>query len=123
VDPLSAGNILGGMAGEVNFGLGAMHQGIGFDQLQLAWYDHWLKGVDNGVAAAPPVRIFVMGINQWRDEHEWPLARAGARERRAAEFAPRLLHRPVAHAPDRGAARQREVHSRPDPRPPTGFLP
>ena len=22
-----------------------------------------------------PVKIFVMGINQWRDEQEWPLAR------------------------------------------------
>ena len=24
----------------------------------------------------PPVRIFVMGINEWREEREWPLARA-----------------------------------------------
>ena len=23
----------------------------------------------------PPVRLFVMGDNQWRDENEWPLAR------------------------------------------------
>jgi putative CocE/NonD family hydrolase len=23
----------------------------------------------------PPIQIFVMGINQWRSEHEWPLAR------------------------------------------------
>jgi putative CocE/NonD family hydrolase len=68
--------LTGGISGETNFGLASTHQGIGFDQVQLDWYDHWLKGVDNGVAAAPPVRIFVMGINQWRDEHEWPLARA-----------------------------------------------
>ncbi|WP_063129342.1 CocE/NonD family hydrolase [Nocardia fusca] len=66
----------GSVAGEVNFGLASTHQGIAFDQLQLDWYDRWLKGVDNGADAEPPVKIFVMGINQWRDESEWPPARA-----------------------------------------------
>ena len=42
---------------------------------QLKWFDRWLKDIDSP-APAPPVRIFVMGINQWRDEEEWPLARA-----------------------------------------------
>ena len=27
----------------------------------LRWFDHWLKGVDNGVDREPPVRIYVMG--------------------------------------------------------------
>jgi putative CocE/NonD family hydrolase len=40
------------------------------------WYDHWLKGVDNGIMAEPPVRIFVRGGEGWRDEPEWPLQRA-----------------------------------------------
>jgi putative CocE/NonD family hydrolase len=42
---------------------------------QLRWFDHYLKGQP---AAEPqhPVRIFVMGIDKWRDEDEWPLARA-----------------------------------------------
>ena len=26
--------------------------------------------------AEPPIRLFVMGANVWRDEQEWPLARA-----------------------------------------------
>jgi len=57
---------------------------------QLRWFDHWLKGVDNGVDREPPVRIYVMGGGDahktpegrifvgghWRDEREWPLARA-----------------------------------------------
>lgn len=30
------------------------------------WFDHWLKGVPNGVAEEPPVRIFVMGANEAR---------------------------------------------------------
>jgi putative CocE/NonD family hydrolase len=35
--------------------------------------------VKNGIDEEPPVRLFVMGDNVWRDEHEWPLARARAR--------------------------------------------
>jgi uncharacterized protein len=34
-----------------------------------------LRGVDTGIDDEPPIRIFVMGANVWRDEHEWPLAR------------------------------------------------
>ncbi len=44
--------------------------------VQLRWFDHWLKGIDNGVPAEAPIRLFVMGADVWRDEHEWPLARA-----------------------------------------------
>lgn len=44
--------------------------------LMLRWYDHWLKGIDNGIDREKPVKIFVMGKNVWRDEDEWPLARA-----------------------------------------------
>jgi len=41
----------------------------------LRWFDHWLKGIDNGVSVDAPIQIFVMGDNSWRDEKEWPLAR------------------------------------------------
>ncbi|GLV55642.1 X-Pro dipeptidyl-peptidase [Dictyobacter sp. S3.2.2.5] len=41
--------------------------------LQLRWFDRWLKGLDNGVEREKPVRIFVMGIDQWREEDAWPL--------------------------------------------------
>jgi putative CocE/NonD family hydrolase len=44
--------------------------------LQLEWFDQWLKGKDTTLLSRPPVRIFVMGVNRWRDEREWPLARA-----------------------------------------------
>ena len=44
--------------------------------LQLRWFDHWLKEIDTGMLAEPPVRLFVIGANVWRDEDEWPLARA-----------------------------------------------
>ena len=42
----------------------------------VRWYDHWLKGIDNGVMNEPPVRINVRGGEGWRDEQEWPLKRA-----------------------------------------------
>jgi hypothetical protein len=61
--------------GEVDFGPAANFSDLGED-LVLRWYDHVLKGVDNGVEKEKPVRIFVMGENVWRDEAAWPLERA-----------------------------------------------
>jgi len=48
----------------------------GFLDLKLRWYDYWLKDVQNGIDRDGPIRIYVMGAEQWRDEQEWPLARA-----------------------------------------------
>jgi putative CocE/NonD family hydrolase len=43
--------------------------------LQLQWFDQWLKSKDTPLLSRPPVRIFVMGANRWREEREWPLPR------------------------------------------------
>ncbi len=43
--------------------------------LQLAWYDGFLK-TGAGAPAGPPLKLFIMGANRWRDEEEWPLRRA-----------------------------------------------
>ena len=43
--------------------------------LELRWFDRWLRASTNGVEHEAPVRLFVMGANEWRDEREWPLAR------------------------------------------------
>ena len=59
--------------GEVEFGPTAK---IDINAVWLRFFDRWLKGLDNGLDREPPVRIFVMGENVWRDEAEWPLARA-----------------------------------------------
>ena len=40
------------------------------------WFDHWLRDGDASVMDFGPVRIFVMGTNEWRDEAAWPLERA-----------------------------------------------
>jgi putative CocE/NonD family hydrolase len=58
--------------GDVDFGADSMAD---LEALELRWFDYWLKGIDNGVVDEPPLRLFIMGVNQWRDEHEWPLAR------------------------------------------------
>ena len=49
---------------------------IDLNAVMFRWYDSILKGIDNGMASEKPVRIFVMGKNEWRDEADWPLARA-----------------------------------------------
>ena len=43
------------------------------NELQLAWFDHFLKGRDNGVAGAPRVDYFLMGANVWKTAPSWPL--------------------------------------------------
>jgi len=48
--------------------------------IELRWFDRWLKEMDNGVDREPPVKLFVMGRNQWRYENEYPLARARHRK-------------------------------------------
>ena len=77
----------------------------------LKWADYALKGEANDYATGAPVRLFVMGENVWRDEQEFPLARArstryylhaakGANSRRrrrpARHRAPRARSRPTA---------------------------
>jgi putative CocE/NonD family hydrolase len=39
----------------------------------LRFFDRWLRGQADALAGSAPVRIFVMGIDQWRDEQDWPL--------------------------------------------------
>jgi putative CocE/NonD family hydrolase len=59
--------------GDVDFGPEA---GFSADEAMLGWFDHWLRGGPRAAVDVAPVRLFVMGENRWRDEQEWPLARA-----------------------------------------------
>lgn len=54
---------------------GGSYAYAGLFDLQLRWYDFWLKDVANGIDKEPPIRIYVMGADRWRDEREWPLKR------------------------------------------------
>jgi putative CocE/NonD family hydrolase len=41
--------------------------------LYLAWFDHWLKGVQNGVERRPKVQYYLSGLNAWRTASTWPI--------------------------------------------------
>jgi putative CocE/NonD family hydrolase len=71
----------GSVLGDIDFGPGAF---VDLKQEDLRWFDYWLKGIDTGIMQEPPIRLFVMGANVWRNEHEWPLART--------QFTPFYLH-------------------------------
>ncbi len=55
-----------------------------FVEEQLRFFDYWLKNKDDGYSRQPPVRIFVMGENRWRErtlmacrEHRRPVMASG----------------------------------------------
>jgi uncharacterized protein len=48
---------------------------VQFHDELLAWFDYWLKGIDNGVMREAPLRLYINGLERYRNEHEWPLAR------------------------------------------------
>jgi putative CocE/NonD family hydrolase len=127
--------------GELTFGFGSQAAFIDLQMdlgsLQLRWFDHWLKGIDTGMMAEAPIKLFVMGANVWRDEQEWPLARAvdmpwylhagGLSPERPGDEAPdRYDYDPAHPAPTRGGALlmtpeypagpfdQRAIEARPD---------
>jgi putative CocE/NonD family hydrolase len=82
-----------GTAGDVDFGPEARFGLEDFFALQLDWFDATLAAPTAPGEPQPPVRLFVMGGGDgrrtaqgklrhgghWRDEHEWPPARAKER--------------------------------------------
>ena len=59
--------------GDVDFGTSAPFEE---DDVIISWYEHLFKNVANEFSSPEPVRLFVMGANQWRNETDWPLPRA-----------------------------------------------
>jgi uncharacterized protein len=44
-----------------------------YDAFTYGWFDHFLKGEDNGLLAkTPKVRYYTMGSNQWQSSDIWP---------------------------------------------------
>ena len=64
---------LPGLFPERDYGPLASTRGADLVGIHLRWFDHWLKGIANGVEREKPVRIFVMGADIWREEEDWPL--------------------------------------------------
>lgn len=70
---------------------------------QWQWFDHVLKSPPSTAATefVGPLRIFVMGVNKWRDEKEWPLARSRPTPLYLASRGELLDEAPQADAPER----------------------
>ena len=56
--------------GEVDFGPEAANRTA---EMQIRFFDRWLKGKTDAAADDPPVRVFVMGANTWREAEDWPI--------------------------------------------------
>ncbi len=55
--------------GDIDFGASAL---IDLRNIELQWFDRFLKGVSNNIDKDLPVDIFVLGENRWRKEKMWP---------------------------------------------------
>jgi hypothetical protein len=56
--------------GDVDFGPHAIENG--YTDVILDWYDYMLKGIQNHYATDKPVTLFTMGVNEYRQEDDWP---------------------------------------------------
>ncbi len=96
IGPWTHGGQNRNVAGEVEF---SKEAALNFNEWRLAWFDHWLKGLDNKAEKSTPVRLYIMGGGDgrksaqgrmqhggaWRDEQEFPLART--------KYTPYYLHK------------------------------
>ena len=72
IGPWSHSNFTGSFP-EREFGPTASSNALDLTGIHLRWFDRWLKDMDNGVDQEPPVTLFVMGVDRWRAEADWPL--------------------------------------------------
>lgn len=49
-------------------------------ETELSFFDYHLKGIRNAIETDKPVRLFYMGVNQWRAETDWPIPGAQFKE-------------------------------------------
>lgn len=66
----------GRKVGDIDFGPDAHDTVDDWNKWTLQWYDYLFKGAKDPFAAGKPVKIFVMGANEWRDEASWQIPEA-----------------------------------------------
>jgi putative CocE/NonD family hydrolase len=79
IGPWLHGGTKGNKIGELTYPENARFP---MEEHMLRWFDHYLKGIDNGVEREPTVRYYTMGAvgetrapgNEWRTAKDWPLA-------------------------------------------------
>jgi putative CocE/NonD family hydrolase len=109
IGPWTHGSQGRAVAGEVEF---PPEAALSFNDWRLRWFDHWLKGVNNGVEKEAPVKLFIMGGGdghksqggrlrhggRWRDEQTFPLQRT--------RYTPYYLHADGRLSPEKPSVRQ-----------------
>ena len=56
--------------GDIDFGPNAL---VDLKAEEVRWFDHHLRGIDDGIGSEPRVKVFVMGANRWREADDWPI--------------------------------------------------
>jgi putative CocE/NonD family hydrolase len=79
-----AHGVLGGEFPEASFGTNADAAMLPLIHEQIRFFDHHVRGLANGADLDPPVKLFVMGSNEWRTEESWPIP--------GTDFVPFYLH-------------------------------
>lgn len=78
IGPWLHGGTKGNKIGDLTFPANAA---FGLEAHMVRWFDHYLKGADNGVPKDPAVRYYVTGAaggpgapgNEWRTAGDWPV--------------------------------------------------
>ena len=55
--------------GAVDYGMEAQNP---IDEIQIRWFDHWLKNIDTGLLKEAPISLFEMGSNSWQEFETLP---------------------------------------------------
>ncbi|MGH9684391.1 MAG: CocE/NonD family hydrolase [Candidatus Acidiferrales bacterium] len=55
--------------GEIDFGPAGI---IDLFDIQREWFDRWLKALPARAGREAPVSYYMMGVNQWKDDQQWP---------------------------------------------------
>ena len=58
----------------LSFPAGALR--FDLDLLYQKWFDHFLRGEENGVEQSAPVEYYTMGENRWKTASRWPVENA-----------------------------------------------
>jgi putative CocE/NonD family hydrolase len=61
-----------GQFAERLYGVLSSAQGVDLAGEQIRWFDHHLRGIENRIDMAPPVKVFVSGEDAWRELADWP---------------------------------------------------
>jgi len=81
IGPWSHGMFLN-VVGDIDFGRramgGSLDMGADLGSLQVEWFTRLLVDAPPLELDGARVKLFVQGVNRWRDEDDWPLARARA---------------------------------------------